>query len=79
MPEFTYTDLLPLENLSAVDGVAHDAMAAWSGEEEARLSFVGATRTLVDAPAGTVAVIDVGGGSSEIAIGEANDVRLVED
>ena len=30
-----FTDLLPLENLSAVDGVAHDAMAAWSGEEEA--------------------------------------------
>jgi hypothetical protein len=41
-----------------------------SGEEEARLSFVGATRTLLEAPDGTVAVIDVGGGSSEIAIGE---------
>ena len=43
-----------------------------SGEEEARLSFVGATRTLLCGLEGTVAVIDVGGGSSEIAIGEAD-------
>jgi exopolyphosphatase/guanosine-5'-triphosphate,3'-diphosphate pyrophosphatase len=43
-----------------------------SGEEEARLSFVGATRTLLEPPLGTVAVIDVGGGSSEIAVGRAN-------
>jgi exopolyphosphatase / guanosine-5'-triphosphate,3'-diphosphate pyrophosphatase len=41
-----------------------------SGEEEARLSFVGATRTLLAPPDGTIAVIDVGGGSSELAIGE---------
>jgi exopolyphosphatase/guanosine-5'-triphosphate,3'-diphosphate pyrophosphatase len=41
-----------------------------TGEEEARLSFVGATRTLLSPAAGTIAVIDVGGGSSEIAIGE---------
>src|SRR5215207_10238471 len=46
-------------------------LSVLSGEEEARLSFVGATRTLLDAPVGTVAVIDVGGGSSEIAIGES--------
>jgi exopolyphosphatase / guanosine-5'-triphosphate,3'-diphosphate pyrophosphatase len=43
-----------------------------SGEEEARLAFVGATRTLVQAPPGTIAVADVGGGSSEIAVGEAD-------
>jgi exopolyphosphatase/guanosine-5'-triphosphate,3'-diphosphate pyrophosphatase len=41
-----------------------------TAEEEARLSFVGATRTLLEPAEGTVAVIDVGGGSSEIAIGE---------
>jgi exopolyphosphatase / guanosine-5'-triphosphate,3'-diphosphate pyrophosphatase len=40
-----------------------------TGEEEARLSFVGATRTLLRPAEGTIAVIDVGGGSSEIAIG----------
>jgi exopolyphosphatase / guanosine-5'-triphosphate,3'-diphosphate pyrophosphatase len=41
-----------------------------SAEEEARLSFVGATRMMLQPGNGTVAVIDVGGGSSEIAVGE---------
>jgi exopolyphosphatase/guanosine-5'-triphosphate,3'-diphosphate pyrophosphatase len=45
-------------------------MEVLSGEEEARLCFVGATRTLLVPVDGTIAVIDVGGGSSEIAIGE---------
>ena len=40
-----------------------------SGEEEARLAFVGATSALDRPPAGDIAVIDVGGASSEIAIG----------
>src|SRR3954452_24107714 len=39
------------------------------GEEEARLAFLGATRTLETPLAGRVAVVDVGGGSTEIAIG----------
>ena len=46
------------------------ALEVLSGEEEARLSFVGATRTLLQPAEGTIAVIDVGGGSSEIAVGE---------
>jgi exopolyphosphatase / guanosine-5'-triphosphate,3'-diphosphate pyrophosphatase len=37
--------------------------------EEARLSFVGATRSLAAPPRDTVAVVDVGGGSTEIAVG----------
>ena len=41
-----------------------------SGDEEARLAFVGATRTMINELEGTVAVVDVGGGSSEIAIGD---------
>jgi exopolyphosphatase/guanosine-5'-triphosphate,3'-diphosphate pyrophosphatase len=41
-----------------------------SGDEEARLAFVGATRTMVNELEGTIAVVDVGGGSSEIAIGD---------
>ena len=41
-----------------------------SDVEEARLSFVGATRTLATPAEGTVAVIDVGGGSSELAVGD---------
>jgi exopolyphosphatase / guanosine-5'-triphosphate,3'-diphosphate pyrophosphatase len=39
------------------------------GSEEARLAFLGATRTLGHDLPGTVGVVDVGGGSTEIAIG----------
>ena len=39
------------------------------GQEEARLAFLGATRTLDEPPRGSVGVVDVGGGSTEIAIG----------
>jgi exopolyphosphatase/guanosine-5'-triphosphate,3'-diphosphate pyrophosphatase len=42
------------------------------GEEEARLAFLGATRTLEEPPAGRVAVVDVGGGSTEIAVGKVD-------
>jgi exopolyphosphatase/guanosine-5'-triphosphate,3'-diphosphate pyrophosphatase len=39
------------------------------GDEEARLAFLGASRTLGHEPAGLLAVLDVGGGSAEIAVG----------
>jgi exopolyphosphatase / guanosine-5'-triphosphate,3'-diphosphate pyrophosphatase len=39
------------------------------GAEEARLAFLGATRTLGIALPGVVGVVDVGGGSTEIAVG----------
>jgi exopolyphosphatase / guanosine-5'-triphosphate,3'-diphosphate pyrophosphatase len=42
-----------------------------SDAEEARLAFAGATRMLDRAPAGTVGVVDVGGGSSELVTGTA--------
>ena len=41
------------------------------GEEEARLAFLGATRTLGRVLEGAVGVVDVGGGSTEIAVGTA--------
>ena len=44
-----------------------------SGKEEARLSFVGATKTLGAPVEGGVAVVDVGGGSTEIALGTVAD------
>jgi exopolyphosphatase / guanosine-5'-triphosphate,3'-diphosphate pyrophosphatase len=37
--------------------------------EEARLAFVGATRALIEPAGGAIAVVDVGGGSRELAIG----------
>ena len=44
-------------------------VAVLSGDDEGRLAFAGATRTLERPPDGTVAVVDVGGLSTEIAIG----------
>jgi exopolyphosphatase / guanosine-5'-triphosphate,3'-diphosphate pyrophosphatase len=41
--------------------------------EEARLAFVGATETLGRELRGAVAVVDVGGGSTEIAVGTVED------
>lgn len=43
-----------------------------SGQEEARLSFTGATAGLAAAP--PQVVVDVGGGSTELAIGTGSDV-----
>src|SRR4051794_5091070 len=40
-----------------------------TAEEEARLAFAGATALLNPTPAGTVGVVDVGGGSSELVVG----------
>ncbi|MEA2166943.1 MAG: exopolyphosphatase / guanosine-5-triphosphate,3-diphosphate pyrophosphatase [Solirubrobacteraceae bacterium] len=47
-------------------GVAVDVLTAG---EEARLAFAGAMATHPEPPRGRVAVVDVGGGSSEIAVG----------
>jgi len=44
-----------------------------SGHEEAQLAFVGATKRLGAPAEGTIAVIDVGGGSTEIAVGTVDD------
>lgn len=44
-------------------------VAILSEEEEGRLSFIGATKTLGHPLAGRVGVVDIGGGSTEVAIG----------
>jgi exopolyphosphatase/guanosine-5'-triphosphate,3'-diphosphate pyrophosphatase len=44
-----------------------------SGSEEAQLAFIGATKRLGAPAEGTIAVIDVGGGSTEIAIGTVDE------
>jgi exopolyphosphatase / guanosine-5'-triphosphate,3'-diphosphate pyrophosphatase len=44
-----------------------------SGHEEARLAFIGATRTFSGPLDGSIAVVDVGGGSTEVVIGTLVD------
>jgi exopolyphosphatase/guanosine-5'-triphosphate,3'-diphosphate pyrophosphatase len=55
---------------AACDGLLVEVL---SGEDEARLAFLGASKTLEQAWAGRLAVVDVGGGSSEIVVGARPD------
>ena len=55
--------------LAALCGAAGRDVALLSGGDEARLAFLGATSTLPAPPEGTIAVVDVGGMSTEIAVG----------
>jgi exopolyphosphatase/guanosine-5'-triphosphate,3'-diphosphate pyrophosphatase len=48
-------------------------LAILPGDEEARLAFTGAARTLGYAPSGALGVVDVGGGSCELVVGTAPD------
>jgi exopolyphosphatase/guanosine-5'-triphosphate,3'-diphosphate pyrophosphatase len=57
------------ELVAAIHDAAGVEVHILDGEEEARLAFVGATRTLGHEPDGEVGVVDVGGGSSELALG----------
>jgi exopolyphosphatase / guanosine-5'-triphosphate,3'-diphosphate pyrophosphatase len=54
------------EGIGEEAGVAVDVL---SEEEEGRLSFIGATKTLGHPVDGPVGVVDVGGGSSEVILG----------
>ncbi len=57
----------------AIRGTCGLEVEILGGEEEARLAFVGAARTLDHVPAGALGVVDVGGGSSELVVGTAPD------
>jgi exopolyphosphatase/guanosine-5'-triphosphate,3'-diphosphate pyrophosphatase len=61
-------------------GHAADALGAelelLSGEEEARLSFLGATAELTDEPAPYL-VVDIGGGSTEFVLGTSKPEGLI--
>jgi exopolyphosphatase / guanosine-5'-triphosphate,3'-diphosphate pyrophosphatase len=59
--------------VEAIVGHTGLAVEILSGEEEARLAFLGAATTLPRAPAGPLGVIDVGGGSTELVVGRAPD------
>jgi exopolyphosphatase / guanosine-5'-triphosphate,3'-diphosphate pyrophosphatase len=59
--------------LAAVRSACGLEVRVLSAEEEARLAFGGAARTLGDAPAGPLGVVDVGGGSCEMVVGTVPD------
>lgn len=58
---------------AAMERRARVPVRVLSWREEAELAFSGATRTLAHPLEGEVAVVDVGGGSSEIAVGTLRD------
>jgi len=57
------------EVAAAVGSTAGVPVEILSEEEEGRLSFIGATKTLGHPVEGLVGVVDVGGGSSEVILG----------
>lgn len=57
----------------AIAGACGIALEILSSEDEARLAFAGAIGMLPVAPAGSLGVVDVGGGSTELVIGTAAD------
>jgi exopolyphosphatase / guanosine-5'-triphosphate,3'-diphosphate pyrophosphatase len=61
------------ELLAAVRDACGLEVQILSGEEEARLAFVGAAQTLGQAPPGELGVVDVGGGSTELVVGRPPD------
>jgi exopolyphosphatase/guanosine-5'-triphosphate,3'-diphosphate pyrophosphatase len=54
---------------AAVEAASGLPVAILSSDDEARLAFLGATRTLPEPPVGEVGVVDIGGGSSEVVCG----------
>jgi exopolyphosphatase/guanosine-5'-triphosphate,3'-diphosphate pyrophosphatase len=65
-----------VKEIEEAAGVEVDVL---SEEEEGRLAFIGATKSLGHPVEGTVAVVDVGGGSSEVILGTvAEGVREVQ-
>lgn len=59
---------------AAVQAAAGVEVEVLTGTQEAELAFVGAL-SCVEEPTGTIAVIDVGGGSSEIVVGTRGGVQ----
>jgi exopolyphosphatase / guanosine-5'-triphosphate,3'-diphosphate pyrophosphatase len=57
------------EAVQAIGEVSGVEVEVLGEEEEGRLAFIGATKTLGHPVEGRVAVVDVGGGSSEIVLG----------
>jgi exopolyphosphatase/guanosine-5'-triphosphate,3'-diphosphate pyrophosphatase len=61
------------ELVNAVAAEAGLPVRILTGSEEARLSFIGATKRLGAPAEGSIVVVDVGGGSTELAVGTVDD------
>jgi exopolyphosphatase / guanosine-5'-triphosphate,3'-diphosphate pyrophosphatase len=61
------------EVVAEIGRVAGVEVEVLSEHEEGRLAFIGATKTLGHPVEGDVAVVDVGGGSSEVVIGSVTE------
>ena len=61
------------EIVAEISRVAGVPVEVLSEHEEGRLAFLGATKTLGHPVEGEVAVVDVGGGSSEVVLGSASE------
>jgi exopolyphosphatase / guanosine-5'-triphosphate,3'-diphosphate pyrophosphatase len=61
------------ELVSAIREATGEEVEILSDREEARLAFVGVAGTLDTPPRGELGVIDVGGGSSELVVGQCPD------
>lgn len=59
--------------VAEINRVANVGVEVLSEHEEGRLAFIGATKTLGHPVEGDVAVVDVGGGSSEVVLGTVPD------
>ena len=57
------------EAAAAIGAAAGVEVEILSDEEEGRLSFIGATKTLGHPVDGKIGVVDVGGGSTEVILG----------
>jgi exopolyphosphatase/guanosine-5'-triphosphate,3'-diphosphate pyrophosphatase len=64
--------------VAEITRVAGVPVEVLSEHEEGRLAFLGATKTLGHPVEGEVAVVDVGGGSSEVILGSAEGLRSVQ-
>ncbi|HEX4732474.1 MAG TPA: hypothetical protein VH299_14485 [Solirubrobacterales bacterium] len=60
------------EVAAAISEAAGVEVEVLSGEEEGRLSFIGATKALGHPVSGPIGVVDVGGGSTEVILGTAS-------
>jgi exopolyphosphatase/guanosine-5'-triphosphate,3'-diphosphate pyrophosphatase len=61
------------EVAAAISAAAGVEVEVLSGEEEGRLAFIGATKSLGHPVEGPIGVVDIGGGSTEVILGTATE------